>query len=794
MKGKGEKMEIKKVAVLGAGVMGSGIAAHMANAGIPCLLLDIVLEDDKSSKDPAARNRLSIGGKTKALGAKPAAFYSPKDAPLITVGNFEDDLGRLPEYDWIIEVILESLKPKQDLFARVEKARRPGSIVTSNTSGIPIKGMTEGRSKEFKEHFLVTHFFNPVRYMRLLEIISGTETKKEIVDLMTQIGQDVLGKGVVFGKDTPNFVANRIGVFSMMLAIKTMLAEGYTIEEVDAIAGPPMGRPKSAAFRTADMVGLDTLVHVAKNVYDTLPNDECRDVFAIPDFINEMVKKGLLGDKTKKGFYQKVGKDIQTLDYKTIEYRPQEKAKFESLSEVKSIEDTKERINALIEKDDRGAKFAWKVLAGTLIYAANRIPEIADDVVNIDNAMKWGFNWELGPFETWDAIGVKESCARMEKEGMKVPELVKKMLSKGKTSFYERKAGKTSYYDFATGKPKAIKEDKRSIVLLNIKEQKKVIAENTSATLIDIGDGVACLEFHTKMNAIDADIISMMKSSLEEVRKNFIGLVIGNQAENFSAGANIFLLLMEAENQNWDNIKNIVKEFQETNMAVKYFEKPVVAMPSGLVLGGGCEVCMSAGRMVANAESYIGLVEVGVGLIPGGGGTKEMLLRNMEGVADDVLTDPFPYLRKAFETIAMAKVATSAKEARELKFLRPSDRIVLNKDLLLNEAKNSVITMAKEGWKPPVPPKIKVTGEMGRATAKIQLNAMKLGGYISEHDELIASKLAYVLSGGNTSFGSAVSEEYLIELEREAFVSLCGYEKTRERMKQMLMTGRPLRN
>ena len=616
---------------------------------------------------------------------------------------------------------------------------------------------------------------------------------------MAYFGERVLGKGVVFAKDTPNFIANRIGTFGMMAAMKAMKEMGYKIEEVDRILGPATGKPKSAIFRTADIVGLDTLMHVTENVYENLPDDPQRDVFRPPDFFKKMVKKKMLGEKTKEGFYKRTkveGKSvILVLDLGKMEYREQKKVSIDSLGKAKGIDDPGERIKAVVYANDKGGKFAWRAMCDSLLYAAERIPEIADDVVNVDNAMKWGFNWEIGPFETWDAIGVRESVKRMKKGGRKIPENVRKVLDKGKGSFYAVENGERKYFDFATGEYKPIAPSPYVIILKSKKDQNKVIKRNVGASLIDIDDGVACLEFHTKMNSIDADVVQMILDSIDEVKRNFLGLVIGNEAANFSVGANLLLLLMQSKAKNWDAIEEISRQFQDACMLLRYSDKPVVAAPFGMALGGGAEIPMGADRICAHAELYMGQVEVGVGLIPGAGGTKEVLLRCMENAPADPSSDLLPYVQRAFDLVGMAKVSASAKDARKMGFLRPSDRIVVNRDHLINEAKRTVLAMAEEGYMRPQPrTNIRIIGERGYAAIKMQLRSMKWSHYISDHDEVIGAKLGYVLCGGSLPGRTLVDEQHLLDLEREAFASLCGYEKSQERMAHMLKVGKPLRN
>jgi 3-hydroxyacyl-CoA dehydrogenase len=800
------KERIKRAVVLGAGVMGSAIAAHLANVGIPSFLLDIVprelAEAEKKKgltlESPEVRNRFATFGKKRAQESSPASFYWKEDADLITVGNFEDHLSWVSQADWIIEAIIEDLATKRELFRKLIPFLKGETAVSSNTSGISIQKMVEGFSRDFEERFLGTHFFNPPRYMKLLEIIPTPSTSKIVVEKMADAGERILGKGVVFAKDTPNFIANRIGTFSVANVLRTMVEEGYRVEEVDQITGPVLGRPKSATFRTADIVGLDVMIHVVNNLYQNLREE--KEYFKLPAFIHQMVENQWLGQKTQQGFYKKVKRDgkeeILVMDYGKLEYRSQEKVSLPSVEMAKSIDDVRERIKTLIMSPDRGGQFAWKILKKTLLYSAEKIPEISDDIINIDRAMKWGYNWELGPFEIWDAIGLKSSVKRMEKEGEKIPPLLERLLSQGYPSFYEKRDGLSFFFDLGAGQYREVAKKPEVILLPSLKDRKKTVLTNPGASLIDLGDGVACLEFHTKMNAIGVDIIQMMRESLKEVKEKFDGLVIGNQEENFSAGANLMLILFEIQDENWDQIEEYVRIFQDTFMAIKYFEKPVVAAPFGLTLGGGCELCLASAGVRASAETYMGLVELGVGLIPAGGGTKEMLLRSIEGIPPSVVdADFFPFVRQAFETVAMAKVSTSAKEAQKLGYMRSTDRITINRDHLLQDAKRTVLQMLKENYRPPQPKKnIKVLGEKGYALLQMGLFYMREGSYISQYDEHVAKKLAYVMSGGNLPDGSEVTEQYILDLEREAFLSLCGEPKTQERIEYMLKTGRPLRN
>jgi 3-hydroxyacyl-CoA dehydrogenase len=802
-------MRIEKAAVLGAGTMGAQIAAHLANAGVPTLLLDITpreLKPDEQEKgltldSPQVRNRIARNGLEAAKNAKPAAFFTPDNAALVSVGNFDDDLPKLKDRDLIIEAVVENLDIKRSLFERVEQHRRPGSIIASNTSGIPIHLLAEGRSEDFKQHFIGVHFFNPPRYLHLVEIIRTEWTKPEVSCFLYGFLDERLGKGVVPAKDRPNFIANRIGTFGALYTIKTMLDDGYSIEEVDKMTGPTVGRPKSATFRTFDLVGLDVFTHVIKNLYEALPEDEEREMFVVPGVLAQMVQRGLLGNKTKAGFYRKQKgegdkREIWTLDAATLDYRPSAKVKLPALDMAKNIEDLPERIKSLVWSKDRTGAFLWKTLSRTLAYAAKRIPEIADNVVEVDRAMRWGFGWELGPFEVWDAIGVEKSVARMKEEVVAISADVEGMLATGATSFYKSDNGQKSYFDFKAGKYVPLADPPGVLLLKSIKDRTGVIKKNPGASLVDLGDGVACLEFHSKMNAIGGDTLQMLKFALSEVDKNFVGLVVGNQGANFCVGANIMLMLMEAQEENWEELDMMGRVFQNATMSLRYSPRPVVVAPFQMVFGGGCEMVLHADRVRAAAETYIGLVEVGVGIIPGGGGTKEMLVRMLDLIpkgADDA--DPFPFVKRAFETIALAKVATSAEEARALGFLSADDSVSMNQDRLLADAKKEVLALASTGYVAPQQrTDILALGDPALATLKLGIHQMKRAGYISDHDAEIGTKLARILTGGDLNHPTRVSEQYLLDLEREAFLSLIGTRKTQERMAHMLKTGKPLRN
>jgi 3-hydroxyacyl-CoA dehydrogenase len=800
-------MTVRKAAVLGAGTMGAGIAAHLANAGIPTLLLDIApseLTPDEEAREltlesPVVRNRIVSSLFDAAKKLKPAPFMLAENARLITLGNFTDDIAKLKDCDFVIEAVVENIDIKHKLFAEVEKNRKPGAVIASNTSGIPIDSIAEPFSDDFKQHFVGIHFFNPPRYMKLVEVIPGSNTSSEIACQVSGFLDQRLGKGVVPAKDRPNFIANRIGTFGMMATVHEMLEQGFTPTEIDQITGKAIGHAKSATFRTSDLVGLDVLVHVNKNLYPAVPEDEDRGVFLVPDVIEKMLEKKFLGDKTGGGFFKK-SKDaegnraILELDLNTFEYKPQEKTKFPSIEAAKAIDDTAKRLKTLVWGDDRVGQFLWRTSSRLSRYAANRIPEIADTVVEIDNAIKWGFGWEIGVFEAWDAIGVAESVERMRAEGQPVPANVEKMLASGATSFYKRENGETSFYDLVNGGYKPVPKRPGVTILKDIKDRTGTIKTNPGASLLDLGDGVACLEFHSKMNSIGGDTVQMMNFAIDEVEKNWKGLVVGNQGGNFSAGANIMMLLLAAQEEEWDDINMMVAALQNAVMRLRYSSKPVVTAPYGLTLGGGCEIAMHGNRVRAAGETYIGLVEVGVGVIPAGCGTKEMTMRAMDAWAKAPDADPLAFLKKTFETIGMGKVATSAQEGRAFGFFRDSDPISMNGDRLIEDAKRDVLNLANDYVAPVERTDITVLGEAGESAMKLALHMMKRGGFISDHDELIGRKLAHIMAGGTINHRTQVSERYLLDLEREAFVSLCGERKTQERIAAMLKTGKPLRN
>lgn len=773
----------KRVAVLGAGVMGTGIAAHLANAGIESLLFDM-------------KQEWSAGALAKLPKAKPSLLYRESDIRLIKACNYEEHGELLGTCDWIIEVVTERLDIKQKVFETVAKHRKPGTIVSSNTSGIPLAAMAATMPEEMRRHFAITHFFNPVRYMRLLEIVGGADTLPAVTRDLAAFGERVLGKGIVHAKDTPNFVANRVGTFGMGSVFRHMARLNLDVETVDAIFGSAMGRPKSAVFRTADVVGLDTLSHVFGTVYEKCPDDEERSAFVVPDYLTSLIASGRTGAKTGAGFYKKVGKDILALDLNTLEYRPQGKPRFDSLGKAKKAEKLGDKLKAICYGDDLAAQAGWAVTADTLIYSANRIPEIADDVYAIDNAMRWGFGWDQGPFETWDLLGVAESVAKMEAEGRAVPAWVKQMLDAGRTSFYARD-GEGRLTMWKNGAAVPVPRSEGHLFLADVKAKgKPAIERNPSATLLDLGDGVLGLEFHSKMNSLDDLIFSTYEKALDKLDAGeFEALVVGNQAGNaFSAGANVLMILMAAMQKDWASIDTAIQRLQNLLMRAKYSKRPVVTAPYALTLGGGAETAMQSTATVAGGELYMGLVEAGVGLIPGGGGCKEMIVRALGDIPLDINYDPNPFVQKVFERIGMAKVSTSAGEARAMGFLRPSDKIVLDIDRLLGDAKQMALGLAKSGYVPADERVVKLPGKSGLAAIELFLYQMQEGGMATAHDVTVGKQLAKVLTGGDIPYGATRTERQLLDLEREAFLSLCGEEKSQARMQAMLTTGKPLRN
>lgn len=793
--------QINKVAVLGAGVMGATIAAHLANAGISVLLLDIVpreLNDAETKQglalsDRVVRNRFAIAGLDGLLKMKPAPFFLTQYAGLIEVGNYDDDMARLNECDWVIEVVIENMTIKKQLFTeKVVPNLKPGAILSTNTSGLSVTEMATALPEDVRTRFLVTHFFNPPRYMRLLEIVPCSDTDPAVVAFMSAFIAKRLGKGIVYAKDTPNFIANRIGVYAICNSVRTMQELGMTVEEVDAVAGPATARPKSAAFRTADLVGIDTLKHVSDNSYELLPEDTERDIFKLPDFVETMVSKGLLGNKSKQGFYKKVKNDQGTqifyYDYTTGEYVVSQRPKFASVEATKGIDDPGKRLQAVLSGSDKGALFAWKNIRDSLIYTLNRIPEIADDIVNIDNAMKWGFNWELGPFEMLDAIGVAAFVKRAEADGVAVPAILKEV-----ESFYRFENNQPQYFCLQTKQYCDLPVAAERLSLSLLKRSGGVVEKNSGASLVDLGDGIFCLEFHTKMNAIGNEILSMIQKSIKYTEEHGAGLVIANEASQFSVGANLMLLAMAVAEGAYDEIAMTVKGFQKAMMAIKYARVPVVAAPHSLALGGGCEVCLHADAIIPHAETYMGLVELGVGLLPAGGGTKEMAVRAIS-LAEQNETDVQPFIFKNFMNIAMAKVSMSAAELYGMGYLRQGDAISMDNERRIFDAKVKAISLAAT-YRPGVPlTGLKAPGRSVAASIKSQLWNMKEGGFISDYDAFLAGTVADVITGGDVPAGTLISEEYLLQLEREAFVRLCGQKKTVERIQHMLKKGKPLRN
>ncbi|MCY0876728.1 MAG: 3-hydroxyacyl-CoA dehydrogenase NAD-binding domain-containing protein [Firmicutes bacterium] len=799
-------LSIRRVAVLGSGVMGAAIAGHLANVGIPSLLLDIVptaLTPDEEKKgltlaSKEVRNRLANLGRTHLLKAKPAPLYVPQALDLIETGNLDDDFDKLADCDWIIEVVVERLDVKRALLARVDAARKPGSIVSSNTSGVSITAMSQGRSTDFLKHFLGTHFFNPPRYMKLLEIIPTDMTDPDIVQGMCEFGERVLGKGVVVAFDTPNFIANRIGTFGLLATLEEMKKTSFGVDEVDLLTGPVLGRPKSATFRTLDIVGIDTFVHVAKNVQEQSTDEKEKAVFTVPAEVLEMVSRGWIGDKAGQGFFHKVkgerGSEILALDLSTMAYRPRRKLQSASFEAARQAGDLTAKVKALLYGDDAASLFLWRVISRVLAYSASLVGVIAKDIVAIDQAMKWGFNWELGPFELWDAIGVKRSVQRMQSEGITVPAFVTDMLTTG-SSFYSAHLDQPTVQQFFTSSGYREKQtDVRAIDLQVLRQNGHLVMGNKGASLVDIGDGILALDFHSPKQAIGSDIVTMLMKAADETEKNYEGLVITSSvAPNFCVGANLMMILMAAQDEDYDEVELAVRQFQRATMRVKYMRKPVVAAPYGLTLGGGAEMCFPATRVQAAAETYMGLVETGVGLLPGGGGNKEMLIRAMERMPDNEDVSAMPFVQQAFERIALAKVSTSAADALELGYLRKGDAVTVSREQQLYDAKQAVLSLA-ERFVPRKPKAIRVVGEEGAALLKIGVYGMKKSGYISDHDEKVAKQVIRVLTGGNVAGKTLVSEDYLLDLEREAFLSLCAEPKTQARMAHTLKTGKPLRN
>lgn len=807
------KRVIRKVAVLGSGIMGSRIACHFANIGVEVLLLDMVpkeLSAEEQAKgldltNKNVRNRIVNSALESTLKANPSAVFTKKSANKINTGNFEDNMKDIASCDWVIEVVVERLDIKKLIYDQVEKFRTPGTLISSNTSGIPIHLMAEGRSDDFRNHFCGTHFFNPPRYLRLLEIIPGKETRSDVIDFLMHYGDKFLGKTTVLCKDTPAFIANRVGVYSIMALLHLVEKMDLTVEEVDKYTGPALGRPKSATFRTTDVVGLDTMINVASGLYNNLPDDKAHDLFGLPDYVKKMQENKWLGDKTKQGFYKKVkgadGKsEILALDLKTLEYKPQQKIKSSTLEATKLVENLRERMKVFANGTDKAGEFFRTSFFGLFEYVSDRIPEISDELYRIDDAMRAGFGWELGPFEVWDALGVKTTLDGMKKysnpaigQTGEAASWVHEMLAAGNESFYKIENGIKKYYDIPSKTYKTVPGSESFIILNNIRST-STVWKNSGTTITDLGDGILNVEFHTKMNTIGGEVLQGLNKAIDLAEKDFRGLVVGNDGANFSAGANIGMIFMAAVEQDWDEINIAIRMFQNTMMRMRYSNIPVVAAPHNLTLGGGCELCLHADHVQANAETYMGLVEFGVGLIPGGGGSKEFALRLSDDFKEGQIEQAA--LRERFLTIGMAKVSTSGHEAAELGYLQKGKySISMNRNRLIIDAKNKAIEMAELGYTQPVRRKdIRVLGKQGMGIVYVGANSMFAGNFISEHDKKISEKLGYVLCGGNLSQPGLVSEQYLLDLEREVFLSLCGERKTLERIQSILTKGKPLRN
>lgn len=800
------KRRIKKVAIIGSGIMGSGIACHFANIGVEVLLLDIIpreLTDKEKSlgltlNNKVVRNRIVNDSLSVALKSKPAPIYHPQFASRIKTGNLEDDIAKVSEVDWIMEVVVERLDIKKQVFQNLEKYRTSGTLITSNTSGIPIKFMSEGRSEDFQKHFCGTHFFNPARYLKLFEVIPGPKTDQEVISFLNDYGEIFLGKTSVIAKDTPAFIGNRIGIFSIMSLFHTVAEMDLTVEEVDKLTGPVIGRPKSATFRTVDVVGLDTLVHVANGIYENCKQDERLELFKLPDFILQMVENKWFGSKTKQGFYKKErakdgSSEILSLNLNKMDYRSAKKTKFSTLELTKSIDNVIDRFSVLISGKDKAGEFYRKTFGSLFAYVSHRIPEISDDLYKIDDAMKAGFGWEHGPFQIWDAIGVEKGLELIKAEGLEVAAWVNEMINSGSKSFYTVKNGLTYYYDIQSKAQNKKPGQESFIILDNIRKTKEVF-KNSGVVVEDLGDGILNCEFQSKMNTIGADVLSGLNKAVDIAEKDFRGLVIGNQGANFSVGANIGMIFMMAVEQEYEELNAAIKFFQNTMMRMRYSAIPTVAAPHGMSLGGGCELCLHADMVVAAAENYMGLVEFGVGVIPGGGGSKEMALRASDTFKKgDVELN---VLQEYFLTIGMAKVSTSAYEAYDLGLLKKGkDIVTVNTARQIALAKSHAILLAENGYTQPIQrDDVKVLGKQALAMFLVGTDSMEDSNYISSHDHKIANKLAYVMAGGDLSEPSYVSEQYLLDLEREAFLSLCSERKTLERIQHMLTKGKPLRN
>ncbi|MCB0117461.1 MAG: 3-hydroxyacyl-CoA dehydrogenase/enoyl-CoA hydratase family protein [Anaerolineales bacterium] len=792
------KYNIHKAVVIGSGTMGAAIAAHLANIGVPCTLLDI------APKDSPDKNKIVKEGWDRCLKARPANLMGPELKTLVTLGNLDDDFNVIAEADWVCEAIVENLKIKQDLMARIDKIRKPNAIVSTNTSGIPVKDIAEGLSDGFKKHFLGTHFFNPPRYLKLLEIIPTADTSKDVVDFISHFGEYRLGKGIVLCKDTPNFIGNRVAFGTGAFALDFILNNDYSVDEVDALTGPLMGRPKTATFRLIDLVGVDVWDHVGKNLAPLIPHDKLGQKYLAAEkprkLMDTLLERKWLGNKTKVGFYKEVRnaegkKEFWSLDLNTLEHTPAEKPRFDSVKAAKEAEGLGAKLKVMLEADDKAAKLVKALTYQSFQYVSSIIPEVADTAKPVDDAVRWGFMHEAGPFEIWDMLGVAETVKSMKKEGYPAAKWVDEMLKSGVETFYQYKNGnKVGAYDVAKKKYVKFKASEGFVYLKDLRGTKKEVSKNAGATLFDIGDGVGLVEFHTKMNALDDDIFAITTEALDKLETDFDGLVVGSEADNFSAGANLFMVVVAAQQGMWDQLDEAICRLQTMNMRMRYSPKPIVVAPAGLALGGGCEVTMHASRVVAAAETYIGLVELGAGVIPAGGGTKEYMRRIINPPMKVEAAEAFPFIQKAFLQIGQAKVATSAEEARDMNILGPQDRVITNRDHLLTEAKKEVLHLAASGYRPPTPELIYGAGRDMFGAMKIGAWAFKEGNYITEYDAHIAAKLAHIIAGGDITKPTWVSEQYVLDLEREAFLSLCGEEKTQARMWSLLQTGKPLRN
>jgi 3-hydroxyacyl-CoA dehydrogenase len=789
---------IHKAVVIGSGTMGAAIAAHLANIGVPVTLLDIV------PKDSADKNKIVKEGWERCIKAKPANLMADELTNLVTLGNLEDDFDSIAQADWVLEAIVENLEIKKQLMSHIDEIRKPNAIVTTNTSGIPVHAIAEGRSKEFKKHFLGTHFFNPPRYLKLLEIIPTADTSKDVVEFMSHFGEYRLGKGVVICKDTPNFIGNRVAFGTGAFAMDFILNNGYTVDEVDSLTGPLMGRPKTATFRLLDLVGIDVWQLVGANLQPLIPHDKLAQEYFSSEkskkLMNIMFERKWFGNKTKIGFYKEVRnaegkKEFYSLDLNTLEHVPPTKPRFDSVKAAKDVEGLAHKLKVMLEADDKAAKLVKALMYQSFQYSSSIIPEVADTVKPLDDAVRWGFSHEAGAFEIWDMLGVKETVEKMKVEGYAPAKWVDEMLKAGVETFYQyRGANKIGVYDVTKKKYVKLKQDDNFVFLKNLRDTKKEVSKNAGASLFDIGDGVGLVEFHTKMNALDDDISAIVTEAMDRLETDFDGLVVGNEGEHFSAGANLFMVVMASQQGMWDQLDEAIRKLQNMNMRMRYSPKPIVVTPAGYTLGGGCEITMHASRVVATSESYIGLVELGAGVIPAGAGTKEMMRRLINPAMKTENAEVLPFLQKAFLQIGQAKVATSAEEARGMGILNPQDRVIANRDHLLTEAKREVLHLINSGYRAPAPESIYAAGRDYLGALRVGSFMFKEGNYISEYDNHIANKLAYIMCGGDLTRGTWVSEQYILDLEREAFLSLCGEEKTQARMWSILQTGKPLRN